>query len=146
MAELESREITRIRELLRTHPKGMTIEEISRLLPLNRTSTAKYLNTLLISGQAEMRSYGRAKVFSLSQRVPVSHLISLSSDLILILDRDLVVTHVNDPFLSVLGLDKEDLIGHKIDNTPFSRNFDPSILTAIHTSAEGREMVTEQRA
>lgn len=145
MVEQESREIEHIRELLRTHPKGMTIEEISRLLPLNRTSTAKYLNTLLISGQAEMRSFGRAKVFSLSQRVPVSHLISLSSDLIMILDRDLVVTHINDPFLEILGLERNELVGHKIDNTPFAQYFEPTLLAAIHTSAEGREMVTEQR-
>ena len=81
-------EVARIRDLLKEHPKGMTIEEISRLLPLNRTSTAKYLNTLLISGQADMRTYGRAKVFSLTQRVPLSNLMSLSSELILVLDRE----------------------------------------------------------
>jgi DNA-binding IclR family transcriptional regulator len=100
-AQMED-EVVRIRDILKNHPKGMTIEEISRLLPLNRTSTAKYLNTLLISGQAEMRTYGRAKVFSLSQRVPLSRLMSLSSDLILILDKDQTVTYINDGFLEFL--------------------------------------------
>ena len=102
-------EVARIRDLLKEHPKGMTIEEISRLLPLNRTSTAKYLNTLLISGQADMRTYGRAKVFSLTQRVPLSNLMSLSSELILILDREHTISYVNSQFLQIFHLKRQEL-------------------------------------
>jgi PAS domain S-box-containing protein len=137
-------EVARIRDLLKEHPKGMTIEEISRLLPLNRTSTAKYLNTLLISGQADMRTYGRAKVFSLIQRVPLSNLMSLSSELILILDREHSISYVNSQFLQVFHLKKQDLIGKKIEQTHVTHYLSPHILDMMNSAFEGKESVGEQ--
>ena len=109
--EDQADEITRIRTILKENPKGVTIEEIAKKLPLNRTSTAKYLNTLQISGQAEMRTFGRAKVYTLSQRVPFSQMLNLSSDLLLVLDLNLVIMQVNEPFISVFGHSADDLIG-----------------------------------
>jgi signal transduction histidine kinase len=144
MADPETRELARIRDLLKAHPKGMTIEEIARQLPLNRTSTAKYLNTLLISGQAEMRTFGRAKVFSLTQRVPVAHLISLSSEMILILNRELEITNANDRLLQVFGLQSGDLVSHPIGSTPLAGLFGPDLLGNLKVAAEGEEMVSEQ--
>ncbi|HVP94000.1 MAG TPA: PAS domain-containing protein [Methanoregulaceae archaeon] len=137
-------EVARIRNILKDHPKGMTIEEISRLLPLNRTSTAKYLNTLLISGQAEMRTYGRAKVFSLTQRVPLSRLMSLSSDLILILDREQTVTYINDGFLEFFDQERENLTGKRMDQTSLPYYLSPEILAGIQRALEGKESSREQ--
>ena len=137
-------EVARIRDLLKEHPKGMTIEEISRLLPLNRTSTAKYLNTLLISGQADMRTYGRAKVFSLIQRVPLSNLMSLSSELILILDREHTISYVNSQFLQIFHLKRQDLVGKKIEQTPVAYYLSPHVLEMMNGAFEGKESVGEQ--
>ena len=137
-------EVARIRDILKEHPKGMTIEEISRLLPLNRTSTAKYLNTLLISGQADMRTYGRAKVFSLIQRVPLSNLMSLSSELILILDREHTISYMNSQFLQVFHLTKPEIAGKKIEHTPLSYYLPPQFLDMIGGAFEGKESVGEQ--
>lgn len=137
-------EVARIRDLLKEHPKGMTIEEISRLLPLNRTSTAKYLNTLLISGQADMRTYGRAKVFSLTQRVPLSNLMSLSSELILVLDREHTISYVNSQFLQNFHLKRQELIGKIIEQTPLSYYLPPQFLNTINGAYDGKESVGEQ--
>jgi signal transduction histidine kinase len=137
-------EVTRIRDLLKEHPKGMTIEEIARLLPLNRTSTAKYLNTLLISGQADMRTYGRAKVFSLTQRVPLSNLMSLSSELILILDREHTISYVNNQFLQNFQLTKQELVGKRIEQTPLSYYLPPGFIDTINGAYEGKESAGEQ--
>ena len=137
-------EVARIRDLLKEHPKGMTIEEISRLLPLNRTSTAKYLNTLLISGQADMRTYGRAKVFSLTQRVPLSNLMSLSSELILVLDREHTISYVNSQFLQNFHLNRQELIGKIIEQTPLSYYLPPQFLNTINGAYDGKESVGEQ--
>lgn len=137
-------EVARIRELLKGHPKGMTIEEISRLLPLNRTSTAKYLNTLLISGQADMRTYGRAKVFSLTQRVPLSNLMSLSSELILILDREHTISYINNQFLENFHLTRQDLTGKVIEQTPLTYYLPPAFLEKIAGAFEGGKIVGEQ--
>jgi PAS domain S-box-containing protein len=137
-------EVARIRDLLKEHPKGMTIEEISRLLPLNRTSTAKYLNTLLISGQADMRTYGRAKVFSLTQRVPLSNLMSLSSELILILDREHTISYVNSQFLHVFHLTKQDLVGKKVEQTPLTYYLPLQFLDTMNGAFEGKELAGDQ--
>ena len=121
------------------NPKGSTIEEIAKKLPLNRTSTAKYLNTLLISGQAEMRTFGRAKVFTLSQRVPFSQMLNFSSDLLLVLDQNLIIHQVNEPFIRLFGLSREKLIGQPLTRSSFLPYLSENNLTLIREAAQGTE-------
>ncbi len=64
----------RIWDLLKTNPKGLTIEEVSKILSLSRATTAKYLNMLVIAGKADMRTLGPAKLFYLTQRLPLINL------------------------------------------------------------------------
>ncbi|MDD1700281.1 MAG: PAS domain S-box protein [Methanoregula sp.] len=137
--EDQADEITRIRTILMNNPKGSTIEEIAKKLPLNRTSTAKYLNTLLISGQAEMRTFGRAKVFTLSQRVPFSQMLNLSSDLLLVLDQNLVINQVNEPFIRVFGLSRESLIGLPVTRSPVMRYISEQNMSLIQEAVRGTE-------
>jgi PAS domain S-box-containing protein len=106
---------------------------------LNRTSTAKYLNTLLISGQAEMRTFGRAKVFTLSQRVPFSQMLNLSSDLLLVMDQNLVINQVNEPFIRVFGLSRESLIGVPVTRSPVMRYISEQNMSLIQEAARGTE-------
>jgi len=132
-------EISRIRAILMDNPKGSTIEDIAKKLPLNRTSTAKYLNTLHISGQAEMRTFGRAKVFTLSQRVPFSQMLNLSSDLLLVLDQNLVINQVNEPFTRVFGLSREAMIGMPVSRSPFMPFVSENNMSLIHEASRGTE-------
>jgi PAS domain S-box-containing protein len=143
--EEQADEIQRIRTILRDNPKGSTIEEIAKKLPLNRTSTAKYLNTLLISGQAEMRTFGRAKVFTLSQRVPFSQMLNLSSDLLLVLDQNLLIHQVNEPFIRVFGLSQENLLGLHISRSPVLPYISDKNMTLIIEAARGTEQSTIDR-
>jgi len=137
--EEQADEISRIRTLLQENPKGSTIEDIAKKLPLNRTSTAKYLNTLLISGQAEMRTFGRAKVFTLSQRVPFSQMLNLSSDLLLVLDQNLVINQVNEPFIKLFGLSPDTLIGLPVTRSPFMPYLSDYNVSLISEAARGTE-------
>ena len=139
--EDQADEISRIRTLLMDNPKGSTIEEIAKKLPLNRTSTAKYLNTLLISGQAEMRTFGRAKVFTLSQRVPFSQMLNLSSDLLLVLDQNLIIHQVNEPFIRLFGLSREMLVGQPVTRSPFMPYISDTNLSLIKEAARGTEHI-----
>jgi PAS domain S-box-containing protein len=138
-------EIARIRTILKENPKGLTIEEIAKKLPLNRTSTAKYLNTLHISGQAEMRTFGRAKVYTLSQRVPFSQMLNLSSDLLLVLDQNLTIMQVNEPFIRVFGHPAEDLVGTSIGHSGVLPALSEKYLSRIRDSITGSEHVTTDR-
>jgi PAS domain S-box-containing protein len=142
--EDEPDELFRIRKILMENPKGMTIEEIAKKLPLNRTSTAKYLNTFLISGQAELRTFGRAKVFTLSQRIPFSQMLNLSSDLLIVLDHNLSIEQVNEPLLKTFKLQKETLVGTRIDSSkllPYLENN----LEMIRESSKGKEITKLER-
>ena len=40
-------EIERIEDFLKNNPKGLTINELSKKISLNRSTTAKYLNSLV---------------------------------------------------------------------------------------------------
>jgi PAS domain S-box-containing protein len=121
----------------------MTVTEISKEINLNRNSVAKYLEVLLISGHVEMKSYGPAKVFFLSQRVPMSALIDFSSDYIIILDRDLRTVQVNDNFLKLVNLERKNLIGKKLANTSF-RAFNTPEMTSILKNVLNGKRVTKE--
>jgi PAS domain S-box-containing protein len=141
----QEEEITRNRTILKENPKGLTIEDIAKKLPLNRTSTAKYLNTLQISGQAEMRSFGRAKVYTISQRVPFSQMLNLSSDLLLVVDQNLVIIQVNEPFIRVFGHSADDLIGTPLNQSGPIPELSEKYFSKIVDSIAGSEHVTTDR-
>jgi PAS domain S-box-containing protein len=138
-------ELFRIRAILMENPKGLTIEEIAKKLPLNRTSTAKYLNTLLISGQAEMRTFGRAKVFTISQRLPFSKMLNLSSDLLFVLDHNMVINQVNDALLRTFNTPQETLVGVRIDDSPLAPYLAEKNLLMIKKAAGGEEYSNIER-
>lgn len=136
-------EQSRIRDLLRENPKGLTIEEVSKKLSLNRATAAKYLNSMMLSGQAELRELGRAKIFYLSQRLPIINLLSLSSDMIMILDRDLFIQEVNESFLTFFKVSRDDLKGKKIEHSLLAPFFLEEDLSALEQALGGTETSRE---
>lgn len=133
----------RIKEALRTHPKGMTITEISKKVNLNRNSVAKYLDVLLISGHAEMRSYGPAKVFFPSQRIPISAMLNFSSDYILVLDENLKVVQVNDNLLNLMDTEKEAILGLSVESIPHVVLTSQEVLSRIKKALDGKDSTIE---
>jgi PAS domain S-box-containing protein len=118
---LDQEKITRIKRLLKARPKGLTISDISHNLKINRNSVAKYLEILLITGQVEMRMYGNAKVYYLSNRVPISSMLKFANELILVLDSDFRVIEANENFFSYFGEKKEDFIGNPVQASTVNR-------------------------
>jgi PAS domain S-box-containing protein len=132
-----------ITNLLRAHPRGLTITDISRSLHLNRNSVAKYLEILVISGHVEKQRVGRAKLFFLSQRIPVSAMLNLSSDMILILDGQSRIWYVNDNLLAHEGRDRADLIGKTLEEARLGVLSDPEIRARISRSFDEQEYQKE---
>ncbi|MFA5332081.1 MAG: PAS domain S-box protein [Methanoregula sp.] len=112
----ETEEVRAIREILKKNPRGMSITDISRELNLNRNSVAKYVNMLLVAGQAEMKNHAAAKVYFLSQRVPLSAMLDFSTDAIVIVNPELAIIQANDNFLSLSGISREDLDGASLES------------------------------
>jgi PAS domain S-box-containing protein len=107
-------ELVKIRNLLEINPRGLTISEISKNIGINRNSVAKYLDVMTISGDIEFRSVGRAKIFYLSQRIPISSLIDYSSDIIFVLNDNNIFTQVNQNFTSFFNIDSSNIIGNDL--------------------------------
>ncbi|MFA7302972.1 MAG: PAS domain S-box protein [Methanoregula sp.] len=138
---LEKDSISRIKILLKAHPKGLTITDISQNLKMNRNSTAKYLEVLLISGQVETQSFGTARVFFLTHRIPISAMLSISSHLVLTLDESKKIIFCNDHFLTFFGIARDQIVGHYIIeiyrlgvlNITFSDLFSDILVNPDHT-------------
>lgn len=136
-------QLSAITKVLKANPRGMTVTQISKEIDLNRNSVAKYLEVLLISGHVEMRSYGPAKVFFLSQRVPISAMLDFSSDYLLILDRDLKIIRANDNFLKLVNIEREELIGQKIENAPIPVFNTAEMTSDLKAALNGKQITQE---
>jgi PAS domain S-box-containing protein len=137
--DVNRKELSAIKEVLKESPRGMTVTEISRSVKMNRHSVAKYLEVLVVAGHVDMKTFGPSKVYYLSQRVPVSAMLSFSSDLIVILDKDLRARNLNDKFLEYTGMKREDILNKKIENFAFSRLTEPPLLPGIRDALDGKE-------
>ncbi|MEN6340947.1 MAG: PAS domain S-box protein [Methanospirillum sp.] len=112
----EDRAIARkIRTLLKAYPKGLIITEISQRLGINRNSAAKYLEILLFTGQVEVRQIGMAKIYTVSQRVPLSGLLRFAREQIVVVDDEGRIIQANDRLLDFWQLSREALLGERFD-------------------------------
>ena len=132
-------ELKRIRSLLKGSTRGLTVTEISRSIEINRNSAAKYLDVLLSLGQVEMKIVGSAKVFSLTKRIPISSILSLSSDYIIVLDDDFVVTYVNDNVVNFERKMFDEIVGKPVDKMPVSFLSTPDIESLLKEGISGKE-------
>ncbi|MDO5845974.1 MAG: HTH domain-containing protein [Methanocorpusculum sp.] len=61
-----------VMQYLRNSKYGMSISELSRRTKVNRNTVSRYLQILSTLGQAEMHIVGAARVYQLSERLPIS--------------------------------------------------------------------------
>ncbi|MCW4030936.1 MAG: PAS domain S-box protein [Candidatus Bathyarchaeota archaeon] len=132
-------------ELLKANPRGMTITDISDRIKINRNSVARYMDILTVSGQVEMRQLGPAKVFYLSQRVPISAFLNFSSDYILVLDNDLKITQVNENLLNLVNTERETILGRNVEDFPTPAFTSQEMLSRIREALDGKDVVFEKK-
>lgn len=138
-------EITRILDRLKANPRGMSVSDLSRDLGVNRNTVSRYLDMLLIAGEVEMHAYGKAKVFYLSQRVPLSAVINLSADGVFVLNQDLVVVQANDRILEVIQAARDEVVGKPLGESRLSAFDHPLIRGRIEAALDGQDVVEEVR-
>jgi PAS domain S-box-containing protein len=115
---LNQEKLSQILGILNENPSGLSITDLSYRLDMNRNSVAKYLDVLTSSGKIEMHSYGAARVYSLTRRVPLAAFLKFTSDLVLILDYEENVIQANEQFLEFFGLKQEQVLGKNIAGLP----------------------------
>lgn len=138
-------EIPKILERLKANPRGLSVTDIAGQIGINRNTVSRYLDMLLIAGEVEMRTYGKAKVFYPSQRVPLSAMINFASDGVVILDRNLTVVQANDRILAITHADRKDVIGKTIGESALSAFDHPLIRARIDNALKGEDVVEEIR-
>ncbi len=137
-------EIAMIKMVLQENSKGMTVTDISRKIKINRNSVAKYLDIMRISGRVEMITFGPAKVFFPSRRVPICDMLNYTSDYILVFDSKLKITMANDSFLNFVNITREELIGQLI-NHAISKVFKghSELLVGIQEALDGKKLTQD---
>ena len=137
--DVNRKELSTIKALLAENPQGMTVTEIAKSILINRHSAAKYLEVLVAAGQVDMKTFGPSKVYHLSQRVPISAMLSFSSDLIITLDRDMRAVNVNNRFLEFTGLTRQQVVNKNIENFPYSSLTSPPLIPYARAALDGKE-------
>ena len=136
----------KIKDLLQQNPKGLSISDIVRKIDINRNTAGRYLENLMVSGQVEMRHFGMAKIYRLAQRVPLSAMLSISSELIMLLDNSLRIIYANEPMLTFLETTQKDIYGKNIEFTSCITLFNDSynrLIKAIKNGLKGVEWKEE---
>ncbi|MCK4415558.1 MAG: PAS domain-containing protein [Thermoplasmatales archaeon] len=141
--ESYQKELASIKSILKESPRGMTVTDISRKMKINRNSVAKYMDILLISGHVEMVTFGPAKVFFPSRRIPISTMLNFTSDFMILLDKELKVVQVNEKFLSLMDIERESILGNRINDSSKAFFKNPEVLTNIKIALDGKESTIE---
>ncbi|HWQ66839.1 MAG TPA: PAS domain S-box protein [Methanospirillum sp.] len=110
--------LNKIRSLLKFHPRGLTISDLSQRLAMNRNSIAKYMEILEISGLVEMRQMGAAKVYYLSQRIPLASILGFTKEGILVVNEDGKINQVNERFCEMFTLNQAEILRSNISVLP----------------------------
>jgi len=138
-----SREITaQIKDLLEKNPQGLSITDIVKSISINRNTAGRYLESLLVSGQVEMRHFGMAKIYSLSERLPLSSVLSISSECVMQLDSSLRIIYINAPLERLLGVANKEILGKNIEYTVIPRILDdayPRVVSRLREGVSGSE-------
>ncbi len=137
------RELDEIKKLLKSNPRGMIISDISRKIKINRNTVARYLDVLLVSGQAEVKPVGSARLFFSSRRVPLTSILNHSSDSILVFDRNLKIVQANDNFANLIGMQKNDLIGIGLEDASLRIVSDSKMVSQIRAALDGASSTLE---
>lgn len=138
-------ELAQIKTILKNNPKGMTVSDIAHEIHINRNSVAKYLDILLISGHVEMVTFGPAKVFFPSSRIPLTALLNSTHDYIVLLNRELKFLQVSENLLKFIETQRSEIIGRPIQTFAVSFFEIPELAQNAKKALEGTEQSIEKQ-
>jgi PAS domain S-box-containing protein len=137
------KELNIILDILKENSKGMTVTDISHKMKTNRNSVAKYLDILLILGHVQLLTFGPAKVFFPSKRIPVKSLMNFTSDCMILFDENLTITNINQNLLKLLNITKETIQGESLTRATLPPLTDETTIVHIKNALEGKSSETQ---
>jgi PAS domain S-box-containing protein len=100
--------------VLSLEKRPVSISEIAKKSGLNRHAVARNLDVLEILGKVRKIQKGKAKRFILVTYLPVSGLIDISSDLIVIINPNLEIQYLNNAICQYFSLSPLRIIGKQL--------------------------------
>jgi PAS domain S-box-containing protein len=134
-----------ILKLLKFSPRGMSITDIAKKLKRDRNAVARQLDVLKAEGKVDTRQIGTARVYWLSQRVPLSAFLCFTQNMILILDRNMNIVQANDKYTGLTGYTKDELIGRNLRALRLPIVSDPDVFGIIE-STDKEQVITDVRS
>lgn len=101
----------KILTILSREKKSLMIKDIAEMCGINRHAVARKLDTLEILGRVRKIEIGSAKKYSMVEAVPVSSLIDISNDLIIILNEKWEVQYLNKSAQVFFNLTDQSVTG-----------------------------------
>lgn len=126
----------RIKAILRANPRGLGITETAQKARMHRNVVAKYLDILRVSGEAEMRRAGMTKIYTLARRVPVSAMLGLSEDIVVVMDEKGKILQANEPYLSFCRVPGSEIMGANPAQKDLPLLSDPEVLAAVRADED----------
>ncbi|OPX61795.1 MULTISPECIES: PAS domain-containing protein [unclassified Methanoregula] len=126
----------RIKAVLRANPRGLGITETAQKARMHRNVVAKYLDILRVSGEAEMRRAGMTKIYTLARRVPVSAMLGLSEDIVVVIDETGKILQANEPYLTLCRIPDSEIIGANPAQKDLPLLSDPEVLAAVRADED----------
>jgi len=137
--------LTKILEILRQNPRGMSVTQITDAIGLNRITVGHYLDILRTSGEVDMETYGQSKVYFISRRVPISTMMNCSSDYVIVLNNSQNIIYVNSNVVSLLQRRKEDIIDKNVRDILYPLDTGIDLERRINQALGGEEVTTAIR-
>ena len=101
-------------EVLSREKRPISITDIAKKSGMDRHAVARNLEVLEILGKVRKIQKGKANKYFLVKSLPVSGLIDISSDLIVIINPDLEIQYLNNAALHYFSLSPSQIIGKKL--------------------------------
>jgi PAS domain S-box-containing protein len=101
-------------EVLSLEKRPISISEIAKKSGMHRSAVARNLDVLEILGKVRKIQKGTAKKYFLVKSLPVSGLIDISSDLIIIINPNLEIQYLNNAALHYFSLSPSQILGEKL--------------------------------
>ncbi len=107
---------SKILEILAAESSSMSISMIAEKSGINRHTVARHLDILEMFGKVKKVEKGVAKKYMIIEDIPISGLIDLSEDLIIILDSNLYIQYLNNAALKFFKSTLSGSVGKKISD------------------------------
>jgi PAS domain S-box-containing protein len=101
-------------EVLSQQKRPISISEIAKKLAMHRSTIARNLDVLEILGNVRKIEKGKAKKYILVKSLPVSGLIDISSDPIVIINPNMEIQYLNNAACQYFSLSPSQIIGEKL--------------------------------